>query len=175
MPVREEKARRVEELRQRMSRARALVLAEFRGLTVEQQTRLRRELRQAGVEFTVVKNTLTRIAAQQAGIQGLEPFLVGPTAVAMSYDDPVAPARELVRAMRELRDQLGIKAGWVEGRLVGPDEIRRLAELPSRQELLARVAGGLQAPLAGFAGVLTGLLRSLVYVLEQVRQQREAA
>lgn len=175
MPVREEKVRRVEELRERFRRARGVVLTEFRGLTVEQQTRLRRELRQAGVEFTVVKNTLARIAAQEAGIQGLEPYLAGPTAMAFGYDDPVAPARELARALRELRDFLAIKAGWIEGRVFTADDVRQLADLPPREQLLARVAGGLSAPLAGFGGALSGLLRAFVYALDQVRRQREAA
>lgn len=175
MPVREEKVRRVEELRDRLTRARGVVLAEFRGLTVEQQTRLRRELRGAGVEFRVVKNTLARIAARGTGAEALEASLVGPTAMAFGFDDPVAPARELVRAARELRDALAVKAGWVEGRLLGPDEVRQLAELPPREQLLARVAGGLAAPLAGFGGVLAGLLRAFAYAVDQLRRQREAA
>lgn len=175
MAIRDEKAQRVAELGDRLRRARALVLTEFRGLTVKQQTRLRRELRQAGVEFAVVKNTLARIAAREAGVDGLDPYLEGPTAIAVGFDDPVAPARELARLLRELRDNLAIKAGMVEGRLLGPDEVRALADLPSKEQLLAQVAGGLAAPLTGFAGALSGVLRKFVYAVDALRRQREEA
>lgn len=174
MPVREEKVRRVAELRERLSRARGLVLTEFRGLTVEEQTRLRRELRRVGVEFRVVKNTLTRIAARDAGVEAIEPFLVGPTAIAFGYDDPVVAVKELVRAARELRDNLSIKAAVVEGQVVAGDRVQAIADLPSRQELLGRVVGAAAAPLTGFAGALAGLLRRFAYAVDALRRKREA-
>ncbi len=168
---RPEKVQAVVELQERLRRARGLILADFRGLSVPEMETLREELRKNGVEFRVVKNTLFGIAAHSLQLQGLDGFLQGPTAVAIAYDDPTVPARVMVEFIRQYR-KLELKGGLVEGRVVDAAGVRALAELPSRSELVARVVGGIQAPLAGLLGVLTGLQRGLVYVLDQIRKQR---
>ncbi len=172
--VRPEKVSEVEVLKERLQRARAVVFTDFRGLTVKEITQLRARLREAGVEYRVVKNRLMRIAARQAGIAGLESYLEGPTAAAFGYDDPVAPARVVHEFIRQMR-KLEAKGGVVEGRPLTAQQVRQLADLPPRGVLLAQVAGGMRAPLQGLASVLAGVPRALVYVLEQIRQQREAA
>lgn len=171
MPTREEKKALLEELKLKLGTCRAAVLADYRGLNVASITKVRRRLREAGGEFKVVKNTLTRIAAREIGLEGLDPYLVGPTAIAFGFADPVAPAKAIVELAREFK-QLEVKGGILEGRVIDAKEVRRLADLPSREVLLGRVLGGMQAPLYGFAGALQGLLRSLVYVLEAIRKQK---
>ena len=108
---------------------------------------LRKQLREAGVEFQVIKNTMTRRAAAAAGIEGLDPMLVGPTAIAFSKEDVVAPAKILSKFAKE-HEQLEIKGGLVEGKVVGLDEIQALADLPSREGLLSMLLSVLQAPSA---------------------------
>ncbi|WP_027718936.1 50S ribosomal protein L10 [Desulfovirgula thermocuniculi] len=171
MPTREEKKAILEELKAKLSTCKAAVLTDYRGLNVASITKVRRRLREAGGEFKVVKNTLTRIAAREIGLEGLDPYLAGPTAIAFGFADPVAPAKAIAELAREFK-QLEVKGGILEGRVIDAREVRRLAELPSREVLLGRVLGGMQAPLYGFAGALQGLLRSLVYVLEAIRKQK---
>jgi large subunit ribosomal protein L10 len=169
----EEKGRAIERIRDSLSRSRSAVLTDYRGLNVAQDTRLRKTLREAGVEYKVAKNTLIRIAARDAGLEGLDQYLEGPTAIAFSYDDPVTPARLLMGFARENR-QLEIKAGLLDGRVIASDQVRWLADLPSREVLLARVACGMTAPLTGFASVLQGTIRGFVYGLDALRRQRES-
>lgn len=169
---RPDKVAAIENIRGKLERGKAVVLTDYRGLNVKATDELRRRLRGAGVEFEVVKNTLTLRAAQQVGLGDLEQYLEGPTAIAVAYDDPVVPAKLLNDFTREYR-QLGIKGGVVEGRVIGPEDVRRLAELPSREQLLAQVAAGMQGPVRGFVFVLGATLRSLVYALDAVRRQKE--
>lgn len=171
--TRAEKVALVEQLTDQLQRAQAVVLADFRGLDVAATNELRSRLRKQGVEYRVIKNTLIRRAAAQAGIEGLDSLLEGPTALAFGYDDPVVPARELARFSKDF-NQLRIKGGILQGRVIDTKEIQRLAELPSRDELLAKVVGGVQAPLYGLVGVLAATLRSFVYAVDALRRQREA-
>ncbi|MBE3585258.1 MULTISPECIES: 50S ribosomal protein L10 [Desulfofundulus] len=171
MPTREEKQAILADLTEKFRKSKAAVLTDFRGLDVTSMTRVRRRLRESGSELKVAKNTLTRLAAKEAGLEGLEPYLEGPTAIAFGYEDPVAPAKVLSELAREFK-QLEIKAGILEGKVIDVEAVRRLADLPSREVLLAKVAGGMKAPLYGFACSLQGLLRNLVYVLDAVRRQK---
>lgn len=163
----------VEDLAGKLQRAQGVILTDFRGLNVAATTELRRRLRAQGVEYRVIKNTLIRRAAEKAGIEGLDPLLEGPTALAFGFDDPVVAAKELSRFAREY-NQLQIKGGLLDGRIIGVKEVQQLADLPSREELLAKVMGGMQAPLYGLAGVLAATLRSFVYAVDALRRQREA-
>lgn len=163
----------VQELKTKLETAKISVLADYRGLNVAQDTELRRRLREAGVEYRVVKNTLTRLAANQLGLQELDAYLEGPTAIAFSVEDPVAPAKVLAE-FAKTNKALEIKAGILEGKIIDINGVRALAELPSREVLLSKVLGGMQAPLYGFANVLQGNLRNLVYVLEAVREKKAA-
>lgn len=162
----------VAEIKEKFEESTAVVLTDYRGLNVAQVTELRAKLREADVEYKVLKNTLTKLAAHQVGLEALDEYLTGPTAIAFSKD-PVAPAKILSEFAKENK-ALEIKAGVLEGKVISLEEVKDLAALPSREELLAKVVGGMQAPLYGLAAVLNGCLRNLVYVLDAVRQQKEA-
>ncbi|WP_094607433.1 50S ribosomal protein L10 [Sporomusa silvacetica DSM 10669] len=176
MAVTQEKLQTVAGIKEKLSTTKGAVLTNYRGLTVAQDTKLRRQLREAGVEYRVFKNTMTRIAAKEAGIEGLDPYLEGPTAIAMSYTDPVAPAKIISDFVKENKLQaLEVKAGLVEGKVIDANSVKALASLPAREVLIAQVLAGMQAPIAGFVNVLSGSLRNLVYALEAVRKQKESA
>ncbi|HWJ03077.1 MAG TPA: 50S ribosomal protein L10 [Verrucomicrobiae bacterium] len=168
----EVKSQVVAEVKEKFSQAKGVVLTDYRGLTVAQVTKLRSQLREAGVEYKVIKNTLVKRAAHEIGVTGLDAYLEGPTAVAFGVD-PVAPAKVLTEFAKANKD-LEIKAGMVEGKVIGLDGIKALAELPSREVLLAQVLGALQSPLVGMANVLQGPIRKLGYALEEVRKLKEA-
>lgn len=171
---RTEKGTSISELRGLLGQARAAVLTDFRGMTVAEMTELRGLLRKHAVEYRVVKNTLARIAVRDGALKDLSRYLEGPTAVAISRTDPVAPSKILSTWARG-REKFQIKGGVVEGRIVGPAEIVALADLPPREVLLGRVAGVLQAPLQGLVTVLSASLRGLAVALNQVREKKEAA
>lgn len=176
MAVTVEKQSVVSELKGKLSVTKGAVLTNYRGLTVAQDTQLRRKLREAGVEYRVVKNTMTRIAAQEVGIEGLEVYLEGPTAIAISDTDPVAPARVISEFIKENKlKALEVKGGLLDGKVIDAEGVKALAELPSREVLLAQVLAGMQTPIAGFVNVLQGSIRKFVYALEAVRQQKESA
>ena len=166
----------VAELKEKLTGAKGAVLVNYRGLTVAQDTKLRRQLREAGVEYRVVKNTMTRIAAQEAGLEGLDAYLEGPTAMAISTTDPVAPAKIITDFVKEHKLQvLEVKAGLVEGNVIDENGVKALASLPSREVLIAKMLGSMQSPITGLVNVLQGSIRNLVYALDAVRQQKESA
>ncbi|WP_425805429.1 50S ribosomal protein L10 [Desulfitobacterium sp. Sab5] len=172
MPNIEEKAQVVSEIKEKFQGSTGVVIADYRGMTVSQVTKLRADLRQAGVEYRVFKNTLVRRAAHEVGIDGLDSILEGPTAVAFSAD-PVAPAKVLSEFAKDVKT-FTIKGGVVEGKIIDPDGVKALADLPSREVLLAQVLRGMQAPLAGMVNVLQGPIRKMGYALEEVRKLKEA-
>lgn len=129
-------------------------------------------MREAGVKYMVAKNTFIRIAAKEAGIEGLDAYLEHNTAVAFSAEDPVAPAKILNDFSKDHK-ALEIKAGILDGKVIALDEVKALAELPSREELLAKLVGSMQAPISGLVNVLQGTIRNFVYTLEAVRQKKE--
>lgn len=163
----------VSELSQKIKSAKSIVFADYRGLTVEQDTELRNALRKAGVDYKVVKNTLTRFAANENNLQDLDGYLNGPTAMAVSDSDPVAPAKVLSEFAKKY-DKLELKAGVVEGRVIDVEGIKALAELPSREVLIAKVLGGFNAPITGFVNVLNGNIRGLVVALNAIAEQKGA-
>ena len=166
----------VAELKEKLTGAKGAVLVNYRGLTVAQDTKLRRQLREAGVDYRVVKNTMTRIAAQEAGLEGLDAYLEGPTAMAISTTDPVAPAKIITDFVKEHKLQvLEVKAGLVEGNVIDEKGVKALASLPSREVLIAKMLGSMQSPITGLVNVLQGSIRNLVYALDAVRQQKESA
>lgn len=173
MAVTAEKQASVAELKEKLGSIKGAVLADYRGLNVADATKLRRALREAGIEFRVVKNTMTRIAAKEIGIEGLDTHLEGPTAIAFGYQDPVSPAKVLSEFAKGNKN-LVIKAGILEGKVVDADGVRVLADLPPREVLIAKMLGSMQAPITGFVNVLQGNLRNLVYTLDAVRAQKEA-
>ena len=136
MPNIEEKSQVVSEIKEKFQQASGIVLADYRGLTVAQVTQLRAQLRLAGVEFRVMKNTLVRRAAGELGVEGLDSYLKGPTALAFCAD-PVAPAKVLLEFAKVNKlNKFQIKAGVLDGKVIGPEEVKALAALPSREVLL---------------------------------------
>ena len=168
-----EKKEQVAELIGKLQKATAGVLVDYRGLTVEQDTQLRVKLREANIEYKVVKNTLTRFAANEVGYGALDPVLNGPTSLAISYDDPVAAAKILCEFAAK-NDKLEVKAGFVDGKIISIDEVKDLAKLPSKEILIAKVLCGLNTPIQGFAGVTNGLLRSFVCALNAIAEKQSA-
>lgn len=179
MPVTSVKQAIVAGLKEELTTAKGVVLVTYKGLTVAQDTKLRRNLREAGVSYHVVKNTMLRIAAQEAGVEGLDPYLEGTTAMAFSTEDAVAPAKVISDFIKENKldtaEILNVKAGMLEGQVIGLEEVKALAALPSREVLIAKVLGSMQAPISGMVNVLQGTIRNAVYVLEAIRQQKESA
>jgi len=164
----------VEQLIARLEQSPNLYLTDFTGLAVKPMTDLRRRLREAGVGYTVVKNSLVLRAFESASVKGLEDVVSGPTAVVFAGEEPVTAAKLLAQFKKD-HEQLTLKAGLVEGRRLEAEEIIRLATLPSRQELLGQLAGAMQAPLQGFVGALSGLLQQFVGAVEALRAQRAGA
>lgn len=163
----------VKELTEQLGQAKGAVLTDFQGIGVNRLTDLRRQLGSSGVEFKVVKNTLAKRASEELGLDDLHSYLEGPTAIAYSLEDPVAPAKaiaDFIKANRILK----IKAGLVEGKVIPQDGVQALADLPAREVLIAQVVGAMAAPLSGFVNVLQGPIRKLGYALEAIRQQQEA-
>jgi large subunit ribosomal protein L10 len=170
--LRQEKVKAVEELKDKFGRSVAAILTDYRGLDVAEITELRKRLREQDVEFKVVKNTLAKLAIKDYDYN-LDEYLEGPTAVAFSYEDPVAPAK-ILNEFAKAHKELEIKAGVIEGKLAGIDVIKELATLPSREELLAKAVGSIQAPIAGLVGVLQGTISNLVYTLQAVQEKKAA-
>lgn len=150
----EQKKQLVEELAEKIKKASGGVLVDYCGVTVEKDTALRKSLREAGVDYTVIKNTYIRKACEIAGMEGFDSVLEGMTAFALS-DDPVAPARILCKFAKE-NENFKIKAGFVEGRVVDAKEVGELAEIPSKEGLICKLMGSMQSSLYGLAYVLQG-------------------
>ena len=155
--VLENKKAIVAQLTERFQNAQAGVLADYRGLTVEQDTALRVKLRDAGVEYTVLKNNLTRFAANAAGLEELDPILHGPTAVATSVDDVVAPAKVLVDFAKD-NEALELKGGIVNGKVISLDEVKVYAAIPSKEVLISKMLGSLQSPISKLARTLQAIV-----------------
>lgn len=171
---RTQKADAVADLHGRFARATVVIATGFQGLTVEEISGLRRRVREAKAEIKVVKNSLVRRAVKDTPVTALADALTGPVAVTFGYADPIAPVKALVEfAQREPR--LTLLGGVVEAHFITGDGIMRLATLPSRIQLLARVAAGLNAPLSGLVMVLVGPVRGVIQTLAAIRDQRGAA
>ena len=164
----------VQELRDRLAGSPNLFLTDFQGLTVEEITKLRGELRKDGSTYAVVKNTLFKIAAGEEISKQLDAFLAGPTGIVFAGTDPVAPAKA-IKQFADDSKKLGIKAAYVDGKFVDAAQVNVLATLPSKTELLAKLVGTLSAPMRGLVTVLSGNQSGLVRVLNQIREQKEAA
>lgn len=165
------KVETVERLQELLAKATVAIAADYRGLRVADMTALRRRLREAGVEFHVVKNTLARLAAEKAERPSLQKLLTGPTALALSSGNEIEAAKVLTEYLRTSRLPLSVRGAVLDGRLLGPDEVSTLATLPPREVILSQVLGGIQAPLVGLVSVLNGLLSGLVRVLDAREKQ----
>ncbi len=146
----------VEEISANIKDAQSVVLVDYRGLTVEQDTRLRKQLREAGVTYKVYKNTMMNFAFKGTDFEALAPYLEGPSAMAISTEDATAPARVLCNFTKEA-DKLEVKGGVVEGVAYDAKGIMEIAKVPSREELLSKLLGSIQSPIANFARVMNQL------------------
>jgi large subunit ribosomal protein L10 len=169
-----QKQEMVTTLAEQVAKSPTIYVTDFTGLNVAHMTDLRRRLRAVGVEYVVVKNTLARRALSEQQLKGgLDEHLAGPTALVLAGTDPVSAAKVLADFAKEF-EKPSIKVGLVEGKPITQAQVKSLAALPSKQQLLAQLGGALQAPMAGFLGVLNGLLYSMVGALEALKDQRAA-
>ena len=163
------------ERQDRMERASIAISADYRGLTVAQITELRRALRPTGAEVKVVKNTLAAMAAKAAGRENMAEILQGPTALAIGFDDPIAPVKAFTEHLRARRLNIEIHGGWLEGRVLSRAEVESLATMPPKEQLIADVVGKLQSPLYNFAGLMQASMRNFAGLVDARAAQLEAS
>ena len=150
----------VAEIKQKFEQAKSVVMVDYRGMTVAEVTELRNQFRKAGCEYAVLKNTLVKLAAKEAGIEGFDPYLNGPTAVAFGMADAVSPAKVLKEFIDKTKKG-EIKCGMVDGQLLDVKGVQALADIPSREVLIAKVMGSMMSAVSKF-----------VYVVEAIRKQK---
>lgn len=156
------KEAKVAEIKEKLEKSQAVILASYQGLTVEEDTMLRKNLREAGVEYRVYKNTLVKLAADELGMSGLDEYLEGPVSIAFGYEDVTAPARILNDFAKDHK-KLELKAGVVDGEMFDKEKIIQLASIPSKEVLIAKLLGSIKAPLS-----------NLAYLLSAIKDQKEA-
>ena len=171
--VLKEKQAIVADLAEKMKTASSGVLVDYKGINVEDDTQLRNNLRAAGVTYSVVKNTLMRFAANEIGFESLDEILNGTTALAVSMTDPVAPAK-VISDYAKKHENFQIKAGFVDGKVIDANQVKYLASLPSKEELIAKMLGSMNAPISGFVNVLNGNIRGLVVALNAIAEKKNA-
>jgi large subunit ribosomal protein L10 len=165
----------VSELRERVRKAPVVYLTDFTGLDVKSITQLRRSLKASGAEYVVVKNRLAKLAFDETELPNIFEDLTGPTGVVLGYDDAVAPAKTLKDFAKEHDSKPAFKLGILDQKVLHPEQIDRLAKLPSREVLLAQLAGLLEAPLAQLAAALEGKLQEMAGLLEALKEERSQA
>jgi large subunit ribosomal protein L10 len=173
MPT-EKKEKAVESLKQVFAKSHIGIMTDYRGLKTPELNELRRKLKEANVDYKVVKNSLAQIAAKNAGLDYLEGALQGPMAVAFGYGDVVKATKTLTDYIRTSKTTLKIKGGFLDDRILTVKDLEALAKLPSREILLSRVIGGIQAPISGLVNVLAAPMRGLAQVLQGRIKQLEA-
>lgn len=162
MGNREIKEVKIKELTEKLTKAQAAILASYKGITVEEDTELRKKMREAGVEYRVIKNTLTARAAKEAGFDGIEQYLEGPVSIAFGYEDPTAPAR-ILADFAQNHKALELKAGIVQGEVFDQAKVMELSKVPPKDVLIAKLLGSFKAPLS-----------NLAYLLNAVKEKKEA-
>jgi len=165
MPT-QKKIEQVAELKERIGRATITVGADYRGLRVQEMDALRRRLREAGIEVRVIKNSLLKLAADQAEMPDLMEIIEGPTALAFAYDDPMAAAKVINEYAQSAPPTFAVRGAYLDGHVVSADDLRQLVRLPARPVMIALIAGQLQSPLAGLLGLLQSPLRELASLLQ---------
>jgi len=170
--IREEKEAVVSQIREKLSSAQVAILTDYRGLTVAEMNQLRKKFRESNVEFRVVKNTLTLLAAKSIGLEELQDYLKGPTAIAFGMEDPVVPAK-IISEFSKDHKALEVKGGLLEGKIIPIEKIKELAELPPKEQLLAKLAGAMNSPIVMLVNVLNAPIRDFVYALDALRRKKE--
>lgn len=168
--AKEEKIQQVADLKEKLGQAKVAILTDFRGIDAEDMTGLRAKLRGEQIEFKVIKNTIIRRAVE--GQEELYGYCVGPTAVALGYSDPIAPAKVLYEFSKE-NPHLKIKVGLLENRVLDEGQVIDLAKLPSREVLVAKLLGLLNSPITGFVVVLQGTIRNFLMTLQAIKEKKE--
>ena len=169
---RSKKEQVIAELHEKLGRASAAILTDYKGLTVAEITSLRDSLAAEKVEYQVVKNTLMRLACKQTDVSVLDPLLKGTCAVAIAFGDPAVPAK-IIKKFSKSNEKLKVKAGSLGNRLIDPDQILALADLPPKEELLGKMLGTLNAVPTGLVTVLSGVPRAFVGVLAAIQRQKK--
>lgn len=162
----------VELLKEKFTLAKAVYLSDFKGMTVEQMTEFRKKMREAGMEYRVIKNTLAKIALKETDNEDISEYFQGPVAVAFSYADPVIPAK----VIKESFDDIGlpiIKGGLLEGKKIDAQQAENIAKLPSKEVLLGQVVGTMSAPLTGFMGMGKNLISSFIRAISAIQEQKQ--
>ena len=168
-----EKQAIVAELTEKIQKATAGVIVDYKGITVEEDTALRKECRESNVDYAVVKNTLLSRALKDAGIEGLDSYLEGSTAIAYSENDYTSAAKALFE-YADKHKNFTVKAGFIDGAAIDAAGVKNLADLPPKEVLIAKVLGGLNAPISGLANVLNGTIRGLAIVLNAIAEKQSA-
>ncbi|NOX20861.1 MAG: 50S ribosomal protein L10 [Nitrospirae bacterium] len=172
MKTRKEKAQEIEALHEKFSRAKGVIFTNYKGLTVAEMMQMRRILKEAEIEYRVVKNTLAKIAAQDTPVEVARDEFVGPVGLAIGYDDPVLVAKKILEYQKEKED-FEIRCGVIEGRLMDLDGIKAVSKLPSREVQLAMLAGAMKAPAQKMASALQATIRKLAYALNALKEKKE--
>ena len=165
---------KVAEIKNRFTGSGAVLMADYRGLTVKEMQVLRNDLRAVGCELKVYKNSLTEIAIRELALPNMDAFLAGPTAIVFAGEDPVAPAKALIEFAKKHK-ALEVKGGLVENQVVDADGVKAIAALPSREELIARLLSTMINPIVGFARVLNGPVEAFARTVSAVAEQKTAA
>jgi large subunit ribosomal protein L10 len=168
------KIEEVQRIKERLENAKSIILVDYKGINIEEVNELRNRMRNAHVDYFISKNTFIKIALNDLGINDLDSNLAGPTAIAASMDDEVAPARELVNFKKDIMSEKqfpSFKVGFVSGKLMDVAELDQLAKLPSKEALMSMVLQGFNAPISGLVGVLQGILRKFVYAVDAVAKK----
>ena len=167
------KSEKIDEIKSKIEKAQVAVITEYRGLTVEDITKLRREIQKDGGDYMVTKNTLAKIAVKGTEYEALTEKLTGPIALAFGFEDPVSPAKAVVKFIKESKK--GVIVGAVlEGKLMTEAETRALAELPSKEELYAKMLGSINSPASGIVGSINAVMAQLTRAMAAVRDQKAA-
>ncbi len=167
------KKEKVSQLNKKFSEAKASVLADFKGMSVKEMETLREGFRNVSVDYQVVKNTFASRASKGTPFETISKEFIGPISVAISYDDVVAPAKVVSEFNKKHKDKLKVICGVIEGKKVTPEQIKEVANLPSKDILISRILAGMQAPVKGFVGTLNGVILNFVNVLKAINDKKE--
>ena len=170
--TKEEKSRVISELQGKFEKAKGIVFTDYRGLNVEEISGLRNSLREAELEYRVVKNTLARRAAEGTPVDAAKDYFTGPIGIAVGFDDPVLVAKRVIE-FRKSNDKLEIKGGIIEGGVCTAEQIKTISELPSREVQLSMLVGAMQSPLSKFAGALNATLSQFIYAMEALKDKKK--
>jgi large subunit ribosomal protein L10 len=173
MGSKDEKAKVIEQLKEEITKSTVAIVTDYRGLTVGEITTLRRGLQEKNAEYSVIKNTLAKLAVKGTSYEPLSQFFVGPTAIVLGSDDLAGPAKVLTQFMKKAK-KVTVKGGLLEGNVLDEAAVKQLAEMPTIDELRSKIMGSINAPTIGILNCVNGVARALVVCIDQVRQQKES-